>query len=152
MATQELSREKELYHMFELDKITKKKIAKLEEIENDNIYFRDLFNILHEEILKESKNRYTEYIIKHTELKNKLKNLIEHKNDYQYKYYIIMLKDITEQMKNNKKLHYGICDTVFRKIGKAKFLIDEDYNYDKKVLKSLNKIRKYIASYYHYCY
>ncbi len=151
MSVQELKRENELYNMFEIDSNTKKKIKNLtNKYEQAGYrYFEKLFNILHKDILNESKNRYCNYIVKHTVLKNKLKELIKNKNNYEYKYYVMMVNDIIEQMKNNKKSHFGRSDGLFKRIGKAKFLLDEKYYDEKKIIKKLDKIKKYIREYYY---
>jgi hypothetical protein len=149
MSYKELDFEKSLYEMFKIDKKTKKEIIKLNGINNVFQYFNNLFNILHKDIINESKNRYSEYIIEHTELKDKLKELIKNKNNYTYKWYIDMFNDIYKKIEEHEKAHYGPCDLLFKRIGKAKFLLDEQCCDNEKLIIKLNKIKKYIERYYY---
>ena len=147
---EDLPRYKELYNMFKFDDTTVKKIKKLNYYyrRNDNTieYFNKLFEILHKDVLTESKNRYVEYIKKNCELKKNFKKLFKDKNEYKYDIYINLYNNIKKQMNINKKLYYGICDGLYRKIGKAKLLIDEKiYEED---FKKLDSIKQYIIDYY----
>lgn len=129
--------------MFKIDNQTQHQLIKLNHNNEDDVitYFEKLFNILHKDIINESKNRYAEYIVKHTELKNKLKKLIKNKNNYQYKYYTIMLNDIEEEIYKHEREYYDIFDDKYKILGKSKFLLDEQCYENEKLMKKLNKLK-----------
>ena len=149
---EEIKREKELNDMFSIDKKTIKNIKKINSYYTDSDnpieYFNKFFNLLHQDITNESKDRYSKYIVKHAELKNKLNEIFETKNSYPYKVYRYMFSDVLKQIEDNKQSYYGICDGLYKRIGKAKFLLDEDYCRGDELYKKLNKLKKYIIHYY----
>ena len=153
MSVEELKREEELHIMFEFDDKTKKKIKKINNyyVNNDDavvVYFVRIFNILHQDVINTSKDRYVKYFTKHIELKNDLKELLKNKNNYTYKEYMNMYNDIKKQIEDHKRTCYSRSDSLYKTIGEAKFLLDEKICEGKKFLKKLNKLKKYIIYYY----
>lgn len=141
---QEINSKKYICDMFRLDEHTQHQLIKLNYRNKDDVitYFEKLFNIIHKDIINESKNRYAEYIVKHTELKNKLKELVKNKNNYEYKYYAIMINDIEKEIKKHERECYDIFDDKYKVLGKAKFLMDEKYHSEEQLNKKLNKLRE----------
>jgi len=135
---------KYLCDMFKIDDQTNKQLINLNYNNKDDTitYFEKLFNIIHKDIINESKNRYAEYVVKRKELRKKLKKLIKNKNNYQYKYYVIMLSDIEKEIDKHEREYYDIFDDKYRRLGKAKFLLDERYYDNEKLIKKLDKLRK----------
>lgn len=129
--------------MFEIDKRTQKQLISLNYNNKDDTitYFEKVFNIIHKDIINESKNRYAEYIVKRKELRKKLKKLIKNKNNYQYKYYVIMLNDIEKEIDKHEREYYDIFDDKYKRLGKAKFLLDEQYYKNEKLIKKLDKLK-----------
>lgn len=135
---------KYLCDMFKIDDQTNKQLIDLNYNNKDDTitYFEKLFNIIHKDIINESKNRYAEYVVKRKELRKKLKKLIKNKNNYQYKYYVIMLGDIEKEIDKHEREYYDIFDHKFKNLGKAKFLLDERYYENEKLIKKLDKLKK----------
>ena len=129
--------------MFKIDKQTQKQLINLYHNNKDDTitYFEKLFNIIHKDIINESKNRYAEYVVKHKELRSKLKELIKNKNNYKYDIYVIMLNDIENEIDKHKHEYYDIFDDKFRRLGKAKFLLDEQYYENEKLIEKLDKLK-----------
>ena len=129
--------------MFKIDKQTQKQLINLYHNNKDDTitYFEKLFNIIHKDIINESKNRYAEYVVKHKELRSKLKELIKNKNNYQYKYYVIMLGDIENEIEKHEREYYDIFDHKYKNLGKAKFLLDERYYDNEKSIEKLDKLK-----------
>ena len=129
--------------MFKIDKQTQKQLINLYHNNKDDTitYFEKLFNIIHKDIINESKNRYAEYVVKHKELRSKLKELIKNKNNYQYKYYVIMLGDIENEIEKHEREYYDIFDHKYKNLGKAKFLLDERYYDNEKLIEKLDKLK-----------
>lgn len=138
-----MSGKKYLCDMFKIDNQTQKQLIDLNHNNKDDTikYFEKLFNIIHKDIINESKNRYAEYVVKRKELRKKLKKLIKNKNNYQYKYYIIMLGDIEKEIDKHEHEYYDIFDHKYKNLGKAKFLLDEQYYEDEKLNKKLDKLK-----------
>jgi hypothetical protein len=131
------------WSMLKSDKQTNKEISKFKYDRDINViqYFEKLFNILHKDILKEAKDRYAKYIVKHTELRNKLNKLFKNKNNYEYRYYIIMYNDIEKEIKKNERKYYDVFEDGLKRLGKAKFLMDEKCCDEEQLMKKLNKLK-----------
>ena len=138
-----MSNRKFICDMFKIDKQTQKQLINLYHNNKDDTitYFEKLFNIIHKDIINESKNRYAEYVVKHKELRSKLKELIKNKNNYKYDIYVIMLNDIENEIDKHKHEYYDIFDDKFRRLGKAKFLLDEQYYENEKLIEKLDKLK-----------
>ena len=138
-----MSNRKYICDMFKIDKQTQKQLINLYHNNKDDTitYFEKLFNIIHKDIINESKNRYAEYVVKHKELRSKLKELIKNKNNYQYKYYVIMLGDIENEIEKHEREYYDIFDHKYKNLGKAKFLLDERYYDNEKLIEKLDKLK-----------
>lgn len=134
---------KSCWSMLKFDKQTNKEISKLRYDRDINViqYFEKLFNVLHKDILKEAKDRYVKYIVKHTELRDKLINLFENRNNYEYKYYMIMYNDIKKEIEENERKYYDIFEDGLKRLGKAKFLMDERCCDEEQLMKKLNKLK-----------
>lgn len=139
-----MNSEKSSWRVLVSDKYTRKEIRKLDYDNKINViqYFEKLFNILHKDVLREAKDRYTKYVVKHTELRRKLIKLFENKNNYEYKYYNMMYDDIRKEIDKHEREYYTIFEDGLKRLGKAIFLMDERCCDEEQLIKKLKKLRE----------
>ena len=144
-----MSNKYEILSPLDLDDITKKKIKKLNnDYKNINIYckeyFDKLFEIIHKDILNLSEELYCEYLNKSKEIKDEIKKLYEHKNEYDVNTYI---KNIKKLSLNKMTIKYKITETFrdfFFHLGKSKYLLNNDVKNEKQLYKQ----QKYFITYF----